>query len=238
MQDDLLQNPDLVLRRQGRSNGRAEPTDQLLPLGDLVPGSPDQVNEFQPGAGPIAALAASLDTCHEPPGIKLHALKGVCQVMLEPFKRNHAYAVALPIALALFGDLLVESLELVKIADEVLGRRQLVQAWKRAGEKCPVFGGQLRIDPIEPLDRRFTQRALGGFGDRARDPSMLLALGGDSPGALGRKDLLAVKFHAPILEQRSEEHTSELQSHHDLVCRLLLEKKKKKKNKRKQKKKN
>src|SRR5438034_6361809 len=29
--------------------------------------------------------------------------------------------------------------------------------------------------------------------------------------------------HAPI---RSEEHTSELQSHSDLVCRLLLEKKK------------
>src|SRR5437667_4989278 len=29
-------------------------------------------------------------------------------------------------------------------------------------------------------------------------------------------------------ESRSEEHTSELQSHHDLVCRLLLEKKKKK----------
>src|SRR5437773_9647293 len=35
---------------------------------------------------------------------------------------------------------------------------------------------------------------------------------------------------------RSEEHTSELQSHHDLVCRLLLEKKKKKKNKKKYKK--
>src|SRR5438034_4789275 len=31
---------------------------------------------------------------------------------------------------------------------------------------------------------------------------------------------------------RSEEHTSELQSHSDLVCRLLLEKKKKKKKKR------
>src|SRR5437773_3528275 len=28
------------------------------------------------------------------------------------------------------------------------------------------------------------------------------------------------------LAGRSEEHTSELQSHHDLVCRLLLEKKK------------
>src|SRR5437773_12344027 len=29
--------------------------------------------------------------------------------------------------------------------------------------------------------------------------------------------------------RRSEEHTSELQSHHDLVCRLLLEKKNKNK---------
>ena len=40
---------------------------------------------------------------------------------------------------------------------------------------------------------------------------------------------------------RSEEHTSELQSHSDLVCRLLLEKKnkiKKKKIKKKKKKKN
>src|SRR5438270_1343439 len=30
----------------------------------------------------------------------------------------------------------------------------------------------------------------------------------------------------PFLEQRSEEHTSELQSQSNLVCRLLLEKKK------------
>src|SRR5437667_4187207 len=29
-----------------------------------------------------------------------------------------------------------------------------------------------------------------------------------------------------LFGRRSEEHTSELQSHHDLVCRLLLEKKK------------
>src|SRR5436190_4519852 len=33
---------------------------------------------------------------------------------------------------------------------------------------------------------------------------------------------------------RSEEHTSELQSHSDLVCRLLLEKKKKKQSKNEQ----
>src|SRR5437588_11148301 len=35
------------------------------------------------------------------------------------------------------------------------------------------------------------------------------------------------------LRTRSEEHTSELQSHSDLVCRLLLEKKKKKKKEKK-----
>ena len=35
---------------------------------------------------------------------------------------------------------------------------------------------------------------------------------------------------------QTEEHTSELQSHHDLVCRLLLEKKKKKQKIKKKKK--
>src|SRR5438034_6468132 len=38
-------------------------------------------------------------------------------------------------------------------------------------------------------------------------------------------DVFVVGHTAP---ERSEEHTSELQSHSDLVCRLLLEKKKKK----------
>src|SRR5947207_14608851 len=37
--------------------------------------------------------------------------------------------------------------------------------------------------------------------------------------------------HGCDSNERSEEHTSELQSHSDLVCRLLLEKKKKKKKK-------
>src|SRR5690349_25061890 len=40
---------------------------------------------------------------------------------------------------------------------------------------------------------------------------------------LGRGFLASDRFYA-----RSEEHTSELQSRRDLVCRLLLEKKKKK----------
>src|SRR5260221_3675966 len=46
------------------------------------------------------------------------------------------------------------------------------------------------------------------------------------PRARVRAGELIVAFRAPADERRSEEHTSELQSHSDLVCRLLLEKKK------------
>src|SRR5207253_10351352 len=45
-----------------------------------------------------------------------------------------------------------------------------------------------------------------------------------------------VSVHYGQVENRSEEHTSELQSRGHLVCRLLLEKKKKKKTKNKNKK--
>src|SRR5690349_22392624 len=41
----------------------------------------------------------------------------------------------------------------------------------------------------------------------------------------------AVGLQAQAAQGRSEEHTSELQSRRDLVCRLLLEKKKKKQHK-------
>src|SRR2546430_8844164 len=55
---------------------------------------------------------------------------------------------------------------------------------------------------------------------------------------LGERTVLSPTGHAPVDEsriagetdigpQRSEEHTSELQSQSNLVCRLLLEKKKK-----------
>src|SRR5260221_5275414 len=47
------------------------------------------------------------------------------------------------------------------------------------------------------------------------------------PKATCRHRRSRVKFgHACFNDSRSEEHTSELQSHSDLVCRLLLEKKK------------
>src|SRR5438477_8075771 len=57
--------------------------------------------------------------------------------------------------------------------------------------------------------------------------SIIAAAGGF--GVAGRLDERAerVRFLALFLGLRSEEHTSELQSHVNLVCRLLLEKKKK-----------
>src|SRR5437588_9050623 len=51
----------------------------------------------------------------------------------------------------------------------------------------------------------------------------------------GEDDFAAVgPADVDLDRRRSEEHTSELQSHSDLVCRLLLEKKKKKKDKNRQ----
>src|SRR5438132_9866013 len=41
-----------------------------------------------------------------------------------------------------------------------------------------------------------------------------------------QEGIIINRTHETVLRFRSEEHTSELQSHSDLVCRLLLEKKK------------
>src|SRR5207249_7392242 len=46
---------------------------------------------------------------------------------------------------------------------------------------------------------------------------------------IGRREDAVQPRHGQTIAPRSEEHTSELQSRFDLVCRLLLEKKKKKK---------
>src|SRR2546430_9620311 len=50
---------------------------------------------------------------------------------------------------------------------------------------------------------------------------------GAYPGAAAQHDApLGGEAHPGLLQRRSEEHTSELQSQSNLVCRLLLEKKK------------
>src|SRR4051812_49953464 len=76
-----------------------------------------------------------------------------------------------------------------------------------------------------PYTTLFRSRASLGLPDRppAQEQPLLGAVTVDRlrPAALGGDQRLQPR--------RSEEHTSELQSHVNLVCRLLLEKKKKKK---------
>src|SRR2546426_6592795 len=54
----------------------------------------------------------------------------------------------------------------------------------------------------------------------------LLGAAGDASGIPRFRSLLVAR-HGRLVAERSEEHTSELQSPCNLVCRLLLEKKKK-----------
>src|SRR5687768_18043866 len=70
------------------------------------------------------------------------------------------------------------------------------------------LGRHLRVRQLGALDR---------VADLRLDPAR-----GQQVVAHGRRERLQVDAHAP----RSEEHTSELQSRLQLVCRLLLEKKK------------
>src|SRR2546430_13616666 len=65
-------------------------------------------------------------------------------------------------------------------------------------------------------------RSLNGLGVAAQEQSDLAAARGYHQRALAIREKLAPNS----LDVRSEEHTSELQSQSNLVCRLLLEKKK------------
>src|SRR5690606_40950004 len=73
-------------------------------------------------------------------------------------------------------------------------------------------------------DREDLPRHVGAAGRRVVVCGVVQSLDGHHHGVLGRRPL-AVELlqRAP---RRSEEHTSELQSRENLVCRLLLEKKK------------
>src|SRR5260370_5217741 len=74
-----------------------------------------------------------------------------------------------------------------------------------------LFRSQVRPDAVEPL------ALLGRELLRARDP-----VEGLGHALLGGQE----RQFTPEQRERSEEHTSELQSHLNIVCRLLLEKKK------------
>src|SRR5436190_14833304 len=67
--------------------------------------------------------------------------------------------------------------------------------------------------------RRPPRSTLFPYTTLFRSPSISVGNG------VGRRDT-SCSMRARFKAARSEEHTSELQSHSDLVCRLLLEKKK------------
>src|SRR5438034_7396549 len=74
----------------------------------------------------------------------------------------------------------------------------------------PNYAVELRLQVVRvPED--------GGFFTLSADPM---------PGRDGYDAAVSNLLKPGIGSARSEEHTSELQSHSDLVCRLLLEKKK------------
>src|SRR5207248_9111085 len=72
------------------------------------------------------------------------------------------------------------------------------------------------VDPPGRAERQARPRSRGRRGDPQYRPRRISGLRGPRPRRSGPD------YAAP----RSEEHTSELQSPYDLVCRLLLEKKK------------
>src|SRR5207249_7479433 len=91
---------------------------------------------------------------------------------------------------------------------------------------------------IHPLRRRLrfrlerlhgkggpAERLRVGLGEPARESARLASAAQDQDEAVL---LHGLDEQLDARQRRSEEHTSELQSRFDLVCRLLLEKKKKK----------
>src|SRR5437867_7433425 len=83
------------------------------------------------------------------------------------------------------------------------------------------------------LVNRPNQRCLPRHRHRPAEEVSRVGAGGLEPGLLAPGGPVAHEYigrFSPVRADnpRSEEHTSELQSPYDLVCRLLLEKKKKK----------
>src|SRR5690349_22207816 len=79
--------------------------------------------------------------------------------------------------------------------------------------------------PYTTLFRSSPPRSTARWGPCARSTARSCFCG------FGRTWLTRRSPRSPVCRSRSEEHTSELQSRRDLVCRLLLEKKKQDKKK-------
>src|SRR5690606_42041434 len=94
----------------------------------------------------------------------------------------------------------------------VLGRL----AWRTLSPNAPLFRSMRAIrSGAASVARSIVHHGAGEKG-RTQEPR------GDAGGRGGRRVRLWYRRRGPA---RSEEHTSELQSRENLVCRLLLEKK-------------
>src|SRR5207249_6117728 len=89
-------------------------------------------------------------------------------------------------------------------------RRELLEDPRRDLEALPraVHAHEIRGDAVGPREVSHQRLQIGAFDDSLEEGSVLKGI-----------------VEGADLEPRSEEHTSELQSRFDLVCRLLLEKK-------------
>src|SRR5215471_17403794 len=97
----------------------------------------------------------------------------------------------------------------------------------RSADEAPAGNAQVeretasaRAPDLDPFVRELQERTFRFFWETANSENGLIP---DRYPTSSYSSIAAVGF-------RSEEHTSELQSRRDLVCRLLLEKKKKKEN--------
>src|SRR5260370_4431300 len=113
---------------------------------------------------------------------------------------------------------------------ELRGKRVLVVGLARTGVATALFCAA-RGANVTATDTR-SENEIGDALAPLRAAGVKLELGGHRENTFLEQDLIVpspgVPADAPLLQAasaRSEEHTSELQSHLNLVCRLLLEKK-------------
>src|SRR5690242_21476428 len=114
------------------------------------------------------------------------------------------------------------------------------------GDNCKLQNYALVYEPAVLEDGVFVGPAVVFTNDhfpRAVSPDGTLKTGDDweavgvtcrTGASIGARSVCVAPVTIGRWALRSEEHTSELQSHVNLVCRLLLEKKKKKNNNHKQ----
>src|SRR5438034_1512379 len=206
----------LALAERGRHAGCKE---ALFSLGDQPEKIFPEAREFLRAQGysrTLDSLAAMSDLVLEKTGLLPHANPGLMdQAALKRLNDSNASV----------------GLMLENVSPRLM-RDGLPHA--KAPDNVPA----LRLRTIEEagkLDIAFTTGILIGIGetmDQSIDSLLAIRTLHEKYGHI--QEVIIQNFRAKPeipMAARSEEHTSELQSHSDLVCRLLLEKKKKKKKK-------